>query len=208
MEEILERLRQFTTSELCDGAGYHSSMDCRIRCQTGEAKIVGRAYTVDVPSGEGGIIADGILELKEGDIMVIAGKGNGCCSYWGDHRSLCASLMKAAGVVIDGAFRDYKECREIGLPIFAMGTTCASAGKTGEGALNVPVVCGGVKVEPGDVIVGDASGICVIPLEKAEEAMERALAKRRLQEETVEEMKRTGAVLPKIKKRQSELPKN
>lgn len=199
-KELLDRLGRFTTSELCDGAGYNTSMDCRIRCQTGQTKIVGPAYTVDVPSGEGALIADGILELQEGDVMVIAGKGNGCCSYWGDHRSLCASMMKAAGVIIDGAFRDYEECREIGLPIFAMGTTCASAAKTGKGHLNIPVVCGGIKVNPGDLVVADATGICVFSPEEAEDIMKRALEKRRAQEQVIEEMKRTGAVIPKIKR--------
>lgn len=105
-KELIERLRAFTTPELCDGAGLYHSMDYQIKPWIGRTKIVGPAVTVDVPRGEGDIVADAILELEEGDVLVVAGKGNCDCSYWGDHRSICAVMMKAEGVVIDGAFRD------------------------------------------------------------------------------------------------------
>ena len=121
-KELIERLRVFTTPELCDGAGLY-----RIKPWIGRTKIVGPAVTVDVPSGEGDIVADAILELQEGDVLVVAGKGNCDCSYWGDHRSICAGLMKAEGVVIDGAFRDLEGCEELGFPIYAKGLTCGTA---------------------------------------------------------------------------------
>ena len=109
---------------------------------------------MDVPAGEGDLIADAILQLKEGDVLVIAGKGCCHCSYWGDFRSFCAKRTRAAGVVIDGAFRDVEECRGIGFPIFARAVTCPTAAKNGTGQMNVPVDCGGVRVQPGDLIVG------------------------------------------------------
>lgn len=74
---------------------------------------------------------------------------------WGDHRSICVSMTGAAGVVIDGAFRDVENCEKAGFPIFAKGLTCGTAGKTGKGAIQVPVNCGGVVVCPGDLVVGD-----------------------------------------------------
>lgn len=110
-KELIERLRAFTTPELCDGAGLYHSMDYRIKPWIGRTKIVGPAVTVDVPSGEGDIVADAILELQEGDVLVVAGKGNCDCSYWGDHRSVCASLIRAEGVVIDGPFGIWKAVR-------------------------------------------------------------------------------------------------
>lgn len=194
------RLKTFTVPELCDGAGFYHAMDYRIKPGFGRPKIAGRAVTVDVPSGEGGIIADAILELREGDVLVISGKGNCDCSYWGDHRSICAALMKAEGVVIDGAFRDLEGCEESGFPVFAKGLTCGTAAKSGAGAIQVPVSCGGVTVCPGDIVAGDINGVCVFKPEEAEGIMERALAKRQAQERVIEEMKRTGTVIPRIKK--------
>ena len=97
---LLQRLRAFSTPELCDGAGLYHSMDYRIKPQISSEKIVGTAVTVDVPTGEGAMVAQAIHHLIPGDILVVAGRGNCNCSYWGDHRSLCAQMAGAAGVVI------------------------------------------------------------------------------------------------------------
>lgn len=197
-KEIIEKLRGFSTPELCDGAGLYHSMDHRVKPWTGRTKIAGTAVTVDVPSGEGDIIADAILKLHEGEILVIAGKGNCDCSYWGDHRSLCAKRMGAEGVVIDGAFRDLEGCEEAKFPIYAKGLTCGTAAKNGTGAINVPVSCAGVVVNPGDILVGDVNGVCVIRPEEAEQVIEKALKKRKKQRETLEEMERSGKVYPRM----------
>ena len=197
--EILKELANFTTPELCDGAGLYHSMNHEIRHFVGKNKIIGTAVTVDVPSGEGAIVADAILQLHEGDILVIAGKGNCDCSYWGDHRSICAAMMKAEGVIIDGAFRDIDGCEEAGFPIFARGVTCGTAVKSGTGAINIPVSCGGVSVNPGDFIVADRNGVCVLHPDEAEKVMKGALDKRMRQEDTIEEMKKTGVVQTKVK---------
>lgn len=197
--ELVEQLKGFSVPELCDGAGLYHAMDYRIKPWLGRTKILGPALTVDVPSGEGGIVAEAILQAKEGEIIVIGGKGNCDCSYWGDHRSLCASMKKAAGVVIDGAFRDLEECEHVGFPIFAKGLTCGTAGKSGAGDIQVPISCGGVAVHPGDIIAGDVNGVCVIRQTEAREVMERALEKRQAQARVIEEMRRTGVVITKIK---------
>lgn len=196
---LLDALRDFSTPELCDGAGLYHSMDYRIKPRISHEKIVGTAVTVDVPTGEGRLVAEAILSLKPGDVLVVSGKGNCQCSYWGDHRSLCAKMMGAAGVVIDGAFRDYEGCREVGFPVYAKALTCGTAGKSGAGAINVPISCGGVAVNPGDIVVGDVNGVCVFPPEQAEAIMERASAKRLAQEKVIEQMKQSGTVIVNIK---------
>lgn len=198
--EVVEKLRGFTTPELCDGMGLFRSMDYHIRHRAGAERIVGTAFTVDVPAGEGGLIADAILELQEGDVMVIAGKGHCASSYWGDHRSICARLMKAEAVVIDGSCRDIEGCEEADFPLFARGITCGTGTKTGEGRIGLPVECGGVTVNPGDYIVGDRNGVVVIRPEEVEEVMERALDKRTRQEKTIRLMQETGRVITKVLK--------
>lgn len=198
---LVEKLRGFTTPELCDGMGVYRSMDYHIKPRAGKDKIVGTAFTVDVPSGEGGIIADAILQLKEGDVMVIAGKGNCASSYWGDHRSICAKLMKAEAVIIDGACRDIEGCEEADFPLFSRGITCGTAGKSGEGRIGVTVSCGGVSVNPGDLVVGDRNGVVVLHPEEAEAVMDAALDKRLRQDETIRIMRETGKILTKIIKK-------
>lgn len=204
IEELVRHLREFTTPELCDGAGLYHSMSYQIKQRIGRKKIVGPAVTVDVPSGEGAIVADAILKLEPGSVLVVAGKGNCDCSYWGDHRSICADMMGAEGVVIDGAFRDLEDCERAGFPIYAKGLTCGTAAKSGAGAINVPVSCGGVCVNPGDLIIGDVNGVCVLRPDEAEAVMERAMKKRILQEKVIQEMRQTGVVNPKVKLRNPE----
>ena len=196
---LLARLREFSTPELCDGAGLYHAMDYQIKPGFACPKIVGIAVTVDVPTGDGSLVSDAILLLQPGDILVVAGKGNCQCSYWGDYRSLCAKIMGAEGVVIDGAFRDYEDCREIGFPVYAKALTCGTAGKSGAGAINVPVSCGGVVVNPGDIVVGDVNGVCTFPADQAEGIMERALKKRAAQAAVIEQMKQTGTVVTRLK---------
>ena len=197
--ELFERLREFTVPELCDGAGVFSAMDYHIKPGIGRTKIVGRALTVKVPAGEGAIVSRAIELAGEGDVIVIAGQGVCQCSYWGDHRSLCARLQGAEGVVIDGAFRDLEGCEEAGFPVFARALTCGTAQKTGEGQINVPVSCAGVAVNPGDFIVGDVNGVCVIPRDQAETVLERAAKKVAAQKRTAEEMERTGKAITRIR---------
>lgn len=196
---LLRELRDFSTPELCDGAGLYHAMDYRIKPQISDKKIVGTAVTVDVPTGEGALVAQAIHNLGPGDVLVVAGRGNCDCSYWGDHRSLCAQMKGAAGVVIDGAYRDHEGCTKVDFPVFAKALTCGTAGKSGAGAINVTVSCGGVTVNPGDIVVGDINGVCVFPPEQARQIMDKALAKRKAQEAVVQEMLRTGTVITKIK---------
>ncbi len=199
LTSIIEQLREFTTSELCDGAIDYHTMDYHIKRRVSDKKIVGPAFTVNPPKGVSGIIPDAILAMNPGEVMVVAGKE--CCnhSYWGDHRSICASMKGLEGVVIDGAFRDLEGCMEVGFPIFARSVTPGSCAKAAEGELNVPILCGGVEVCPGDLIVGDCNGIIVIKPEEAELVMERARKKIAAQNAVIEKMRQTGEILPRVK---------
>lgn len=199
LKSIIEQLREFTTSELCDGAIDYHTMDYHIKRRVSDKKIVGPAFTVNPPKGVSGIIPDAILAMNPGEVMVVAGKE--CCnhSYWGDHRSICASMKGLEGVVIDGAFRDLEGCMEVGFPIFARSVTPGSCAKAAEGELNVPILCGGVEVYPGDLIVGDCNGIIVIKPEEAKLVMERARKKIAAQNAVIERMRQTGEILPRVK---------
>ena len=199
LKSIIEQLREFTTSELCDGAIDYHTMDYHIKRRVSDKKIVGPAFTVNPPKGVSGIIPDAILAMNPGEVMVVAGKE--CCnhSYWGDHRSICASMKGLEGVVIDGAFRDLEGCMEVGFPIFARSVTPGSCAKAAEGELNVPILCGGVEVCPGDLIVGDCNGIIVIKPEEAELVMERARKKIAAQNAVIERMRQTGEILARVK---------
>ena len=180
--ELLERIRTFSTPELCDGMEPFKAMHHEVKPWVGE-KIVGPAFTVHVPMGSSDLVAQAIEEARPGDVLVLAGQGNCYGSLWGDFKSFCAKRRKLEGVVIDGAFRDLSGCKEVGFPVFARAVVCGSVKKTAYGAIHVTVNCAGTSVSPGDIIVGDENGVCVIPLSEVEAVLRRAGEKAEAQRE-------------------------
>ena len=196
-KKLSEKLKQFSTPELCDG-GAEGVMDYTIKPFVSSGRIAGPAYTVNVPENISGIVPDAFADIRPGEVLVIA--GNGCCkgSYWGDYRSLCAKKLGVEAVIIDGAFRDYDECKHIGIPIFAKGIIPHSAGKDRIGELQTPVICGGVTVNPGDIIVADANGVLVIPPQEADAIMEGAQRKKDAEARTLQKMEETNVIIPRV----------
>jgi len=129
--------------------------------------MVGTAFTVKVPDGDNVFIHKALDMIREGDVLVI--DGNGCTS-----RSLMGEIMftyamnkGVAGIVVDGAIRDSDSLDELEIPVYAAAITPQGPYKNGPGEINVPIACGGQVVNPGDILVGDADGVCVIHKEEA-----------------------------------------
>jgi len=198
LSELVRQLREFSTPELCDGCTTRRVMDYHIKPRISEQKIVGPALTVDVPADDGGFIPTAIEALEPGQVLVIAGKAYPNSSYWGDHRSLCAKMQQAEGIVIDGLFRDLEGCREIGVPIYARGVIPCSAQKKNQGQLNVPVLCGGIEVLPGDLIIGDCNGVLVLHPEEVPTVLEKTRKKVAAQAYTIQKMMETNTVIPRV----------
>lgn len=174
---LIERLRQFATTDLCDGMVIAAAMEYCIKPMVTSKKIVGPAVTLKLTLGDSLLVTKAMEAAQPGDVLVIDGHGSRGNALWGDHRSLTSKLLGLEGVVMDGAFRDIDECEEIGFPIYAKNVTCCSSTKNSHGEVNVPVSCGGVAVNPGDIIVGDRNGVCVVPPQFAEEIIENARKK-------------------------------
>lgn len=177
IEKLIEELRGFGTTELCDGMTQFRVLDPAIHRMVTNRKIVGTAFPVEVPAGMSGIIPDALLAIQPGQVLVINAQGYTRQTCWGDYRSFCAALQQVEGVVIDGAFRDLEGCEQAGVPIYARCTVPRAGGKDRTGRVNEMIQLGDVTVRPGDIIVGDADGVVVIRPEEAEEIMEKARKK-------------------------------
>ena len=193
---LLERIIEYSAPELCDGSIVYNAMDYHIKPMVTTKKIVGQAITLKLMLGDSLLVTKALSLCKPGDVLVIDGRGSGNNAVWGDHRSLVAKHLGLSGVVIDGAFRDIDENEEIGFPIYARNITAGSSTKNSNGEINVPIVCGGVPVNPGDIIVGDRNGVAVIPVEFAEQIIDGAHDKRVKMENLVSEINKTGKVIP------------
>jgi regulator of RNase E activity RraA len=138
------------------------------------AKIVGPAFTVtceDAATSTRKRI-DYMPDILAGSVVVIANQGRLDASVWGGQRTVAARYQRAEGTVADGAYRDIPEHIAMNYPVFARGRTIvASQGYSNPVAIQETVQIGDVSVSPGDLVVGDASGVVVVPAAHIEEVL-------------------------------------
>ena len=115
--------------------------------------------------------------VQPGDVLIVDTQGGNGYAVCGDLMVSSMNKLGVAGIVVDGTVRDIEELREIGMPVFARGTVCGAGDKDGPGEVNFPVACGGVVVNPGDLVFGDENGVVVIPRDDIEEVLAGADAK-------------------------------
>ncbi|XAZ31950.1 RraA family protein [Paenarthrobacter ureafaciens] len=144
----------------------------------GGVKIAGPAVTVRIADRDAIAMNRALLALRPGDVLVVDMLGDNRHAPVGAVTAAAAIAQGAAAVVVDGVATDVRELREAGLPVFARGTSCLTTKRVrGAGsAVNVPVHCGGVQVNPGDIVLGDDNGLIVLAPEAAREVLPRALA--------------------------------
>jgi 4-hydroxy-4-methyl-2-oxoglutarate aldolase len=168
-------------------------------------KVVGTAMTVETQDGDNFPIHVASYATKEnGYVMVIDGKGYDGCAYFGD---LIMGACQAAGfygMVIDGYTRDRDGNISLDFPVYSRGFMPRGPIKKNEGNINIPIVCGGVKVEPGDLVMGDSDGVCVIPVRHIETVLLEAEKKQIYEldrEKTIDAYRRAkfaGETLPEL----------
>ena len=161
-ETTLERYQSIAPATL----GHHLDggvMDNSLKPVRSGTSMVGVAVTVQTFGRDSTVCHKAIDVVKSGDVIVIDRGGDYRYACWGEMTSLAALLRGVAGVVVDGAVTDVEAIREMGLPVFCRGTSALTTQLLGHGGgLNIPVNCGGVVVQPGDLILGDDDGIVVL----------------------------------------------
>jgi len=172
-EKIIQVFQKVSTPNLSD-ALHRGAPAQGISSLVPGLKMVGKAVTVRTYPGDWAKPVEAIDKAQKGEVIVIDA-GGVPPAVWGELASESAKEKKLAGVVIDGAIRDVPEIRELKLPAFARIITPQAGEPKGLGEIGVPVNIGGLKVSPGDWLVGDDDGLIVIPLEIAEEIANRAM---------------------------------
>jgi 4-hydroxy-4-methyl-2-oxoglutarate aldolase len=141
-------------------------------------KVAGPAVTVRIAGHDAHAMNRALLELYPGAVLVVDMSGDHRHAPVGAVTAAAARAQGAAGIVIDGVATDLLEVRAAGLPVFARGTSCLTTkriGGTGS-AVNVPVQCGGIPVNPGDWVLGDDNGVIVLTSQAAAQVLAQALA--------------------------------
>ncbi|MGP3769576.1 RraA family protein [Streptomyces sp. SDT5-1] len=166
----------------------------------GRPRVTGIARTVqlaplDREHGGAHILTSEIAQAGPTDVLVIANDGRTDVSSWGGILSLGASAQGVRGVLTDGACRDVHQARELGFPVYARGQVPRTArGRLMQKSAGEPILFGTVTVHPGDVVVADENGICVVPSARAAEVL-RAAHKVQEREAAIEAEIRAGAAL-------------
>lgn len=144
-----------------------------------KSPLLGTAFTVKVPEGDNLMFHAAMDLAQPGDVIVIDAGGDTSRAIFGELMISYCQKRGLAGVIIDGAIRDFDEIAEMDFPVYAKGATPNGPYKNGPGEINTVISFGGKIVRPGDIIVGDGDGIIII---KPEEAEEIAAATRKVME--------------------------
>lgn len=196
-EELFEAFSKVSTCNISD-AFHKQGVMFGILPQSlaHKQKLIGRALTVQTSNGDWAKPVEAIDHAKEGDVIVVD-VGGAPVAVWGELASWSSLQAGVRGIVIDGAVRDIDDIRELGFPAFSRTVAPCAGEPKGYGGIGIEITVGGQRVRTGDWIVGDESGIVVIPKEMAVEVANRAIDVHERENRTREEIRR-GSTLSKV----------
>ncbi len=175
------QFREYNAPDVSDMLNRMYTMSSRIRRLSGEGVLVGPACTVKVFPGDNLMVHKSLDIARPGDIIVIDACGSEMNALIGDLISTKAQHRGIAGFIVDGLVRDLDEIRELGMTVFARGTTPIGPLHRGPGEINYPISCGNIVVNPGDLLVADVNGIVAV----RQDFLEATLARLRQQRQSV-----------------------
>jgi 4-hydroxy-4-methyl-2-oxoglutarate aldolase len=210
IESAREKLYTAVLSDVLDALGYrHQALPPHVRPLDEDLILVGRARTglyrdvYHVPSGHNPYELEIALidDLKPGDVPVLGCGTSGRIAPWGELLTTASRARGARGCVTDGLVRDTKAIRALGFPVFHGGIGPLDSKGRGEVcAIDVPIECAGVTVNPGDLVFGDADGVIVVPQPVVKQALTLALEKVEGEDRTREELQRGARLADVFKK--------
>ena len=178
---LVDEVGKFSVADLHESmdviAGRMALFGPAIRPINPGVRIVGQAVTAFLFPGDGLLGHKAVQLIKPGQILVVANGSAGPQTMFAELVALAAQAAGARGAVVEGHVRDSEALRAMRYPVWASGVYAGHTEKNGPGAVNVPIVCGGVRVEPGDIVVADDDGVIRIPPGLARAAVEKAKAR-------------------------------
>lgn len=182
--DVVEGFERVSPASVHEASGKRGAMASIIKPIYQGMRVCGNALTVQCHPGDNLMLHRAIDMCEPGDVIVASVDGYEG-GVWGDLMTAAAQGRGCVGLVIDGFVRDAISIRQAGFPVFARGLSMKGTVKETIGLINHPIACAGVIVRPGDVVVGDDDGVCIVAAENAESVLAMAVTR-----ETKEEARR------------------